>query len=443
MKRTRILLIFLFLCLALSAAGRQAQAAPARQTNLLTNPSLEQPYSSGAANGWGRWHQDTEKIADCAGAYYHQPSWQPELNGALISDGAASQHIGNQYDTWHAGVMQNVTVTAGSRYRFTFWARGRASNDQFPAPSDTSVNLGVRAGIDPNGSGVWSDGDVVWGGSGSPHDNWQQFSVEATASANTITVFIAANLGGAGQCRAHLDVWFDNAALVEAGPPPTNTPPPQPTSPPPPPVTNTPVPPTATPTSEVPPTETPEPATEVPTEAPTDTPVPVQGGAICLNAFSDANANGLHEAAEGYMAGVTFTIAQNDQVLTQGVSQGTSTPICFESIPAGSYQVAQIVPRTLEMTTAASITIDVTDGETIGLEFGSRVKPAEEATQAVSANATTEAAATATSGAVTIVESNDDEGGRFDVLALVGLGILALAVLLLGVLIVVLVRQRA
>jgi hypothetical protein len=443
MKITRILFLFLFLCLFLPAVPRQAQAAPARQTNLLTNPSLEQPYASGAANGWGRWHQDTAKIPECAGAYYHQPVWQPELNTALILDGAASQHIGNQFDTWHAGVMQNVNVTAGSRYRFTFWSRGRASNEQYPVPSDGNVNLGVRAGIDPNGSGLWSDGDIQWGNSGSPHDNWQQFSVEATASSGIITVFVAANLGGANQCRAHLDVWFDKAELVVAGPPPTNTPPPQPTSPPPPPATNTPVPPTATATSETPPTETPAPPTDVPTDAPTNTPEPVQGGAICLNAFSDSNANGLHEAAEGYMAGVTFTIAQNNQVLTQGVSQGSSAPVCFESIPEGSYQVAQVVPRTLEMTTAASITIDVTDGETIGLEFGSRIKPAEEATQAVSANATTNPAATATGGPVTIVESGDEDGGGLDLLPLVGLGILALAVLLLGVLIVVLVRQRA
>jgi cell division septation protein DedD len=446
MKITRILFLFLLLCLVLPAAGRSAQAAPARQTNLLTNPSLEQPYSNGAANGWGRWHQDSAKIADCAGAYYHQPTWQPELNGTLVLDGAASQHIGNQFDTWHAGVMQNVSVTAGSRYRFTFWARGRASNEQFPAPSDGTVNLGVRAGIDPNGSGLWSDGDIAWSGSGSPHDNWQSFSVEATATGGTITIFAAANLGGANQCRAHLDVWFDKAELIVAGPPPTNTPPPQPTSPPPPPATNTPVPPTATsvpPTSEVPPTETPAPTSETPTDVPTNTPAPVQGGAICLNAFADSNANGLHEAAEGYMAGVTFTIAQNNQVLTQGVSQGTDSPICFESIPEGSYQVAQIVPRALEMTTAASIDIDVTDGETIGLEFGSRVIPPAEATEAVSANATANPAATATAGGVTIVESGDDEDGSLDVLALSGLGILAVAVLLLGVLIVVLVRQRA
>lgn len=449
MKITRLFFVLLFLGLVLLAGWGKAapgEAAPARQTNLLSNGSLEQPYSSGAANAWGRWHENTAKVADCAGAYYHQPTWQPEVNGDLILDGAASQHVGNQFDTWHGGVMQNVNVTSGARYRFSFWARGRASNEQYPTPSDGTVNLGAQAGIDPNGSGNWGDGDVVWGGSGSPHDNWQQFSVEATASGGTITVFISASNGGANQCRAHLDMWFDKAELVSAAPPPTNTAPPPP---PPPAATNTPVPPTATavpPTSEVPPTETLAPTAEVPTAEPTITAAPPDGGVVCLNAFSDVNGNGLHEADEGYMAGVTFTIAQNNQVLTQGVSQGSAAPLCFERIPEGSYQIAQVLPRTLDMTTAASITIDVAVGETVGLEFGSRVKPAEQATQEVSANPTGDPLATplaTAEGGVTVVESGDDDGGGLDLLALSGLGILGVAVLLLGVLIVVLLRQRA
>ena len=74
------------------------------------------------------------------------------------------------------------------------------------------------------------------------------------------------------------------------------------------------------------------------------------------------------------MAGVTFVIIQDGQVVAQGVSTGTSTPVCFENIPPGTYTVAQQVPRNLEMTTAPSATIEVTEGSTISLEFGSRVK---------------------------------------------------------------------
>lgn len=407
-------------------------AAPLQQTNLLTNPGFEQPFTSGAASGWARWHRDTGKLG-CETPYAVQPTWAQEANTALIRDGATSQHIGNTWDTWHAGVMQTVNVTAGTRYRFTFWSIGRASQEQFPAPSDTSVGLGVRAGIDPNGSGLWSDADIVWGASGSPHDsgnqaNWLQFTVEATAAASQITVFVSADVSPF-PCRAkHYDMWFDAAQLIEIAPPPTNTPLPPP---PPPPATNTPRPPTATATPAETPTNTPE-----PTAIPTNTPEPPQGGVICVNAFADDNANGQHEPTEGFMAGVTFTIAQGDQVVAQGISPGSSTAVCFENVPAGNYIIAQVVPRNLEMTTAGSTTLDVVEGATISLEFGSRIKP----------DTGPEPAATATAIAQVPGETPDgsggDSGGGLSLLAISGLVAILVAIGLLGALIFILLRQQ-
>lgn len=408
-------------------------ALPGLQTNLLQNPGFEEPYSGGTAANWSPWHQEINtnpKPAGCGDYYLVQPKWSPELaTGALINEGGRSQHVGNQFDTWRAGVMQTLSVNPGSTYRFTFWATGRASNEQYPVPSDTAVNLGVRGGIDPNGSGLWNDGDVVWGAAGSPHmsggqGNWQQFSVEATAAAGKISVFVQADTGGANNCRAHLDVWFDRAELIEVGPPPTNTPPPPP---PPPPATNTPVPPTSTPTPEASPTNTP-----IPTETPTNTPTPIQTGIICTNAFADANNNGLRDSDEGFMAGVTFTIGQEGQVIAQGVSTGTDTPVCFENLIPGDYVVAQQIPRQLTMTTAPSADVPVTPGTTVSLEYGSwfRVETEEE-----------EVAEVATP--VIIVSDEDqpeDEGPEF--LAIIGLVAIGLAIILMGVLIFILLRQQ-
>lgn len=444
MKKYPLLLLFLAL-IAVLAPGRIALARPAQQSsNLLTNPSFERPYSSGAANGWGRWHQDTgaaSKPEDCAGVYYFQPSWFDEANGSLVLDGSISQHVGNQFDTWHAGVYQTVSgLTAGTRYRFTFYGTGRATNDQYPAPSNTEVNLGIRGGIDPNGSGLWTDSDITWGGSGSPHmsggsGNWQQFSVEATATGSSVTVFVAANLGGANQCRAHLDIWFDKAELVVVGPAPTNTSPPQPTSPPPPAVTNTPVPPTATNTPEVPPTDTP-----VPTETATNTPEPPKGGTICLNAFADQNANGQHDQTEGAMAGVTLTVANATQVVGQGVSSG-GDPLCFQVSEVGTYQVAQTVPATLEMTTGGNTTITVAEGQMIAVEFGSRPRT-EISNVTPSADNPTTAAPQATAPAGDN-NPDDNSAGGSNLLVIGGMAAIILAVILLGVLLFVLLRQRA
>jgi len=431
---SQFLLLLILLVLAVRHDTEPTAAAPARQANILNNPSFEEPYSGGTAQNWSPWHQELNsnpKPENCSERYSVRPQWSPEYNGSIILDGGRSQHIGNQFDTWRAGVMQTVSVNPGSTYRFTFSGTGRASNDQYPIPSDTSVNLGIRGGIDPNGSGLWSDGDVVWGGSGSPHmgggsGNWQQFTVEATATGNQMTVFVQGDTSGANQCRAHLDVWFDKAELVEVGPPPTNTPPPPPPPPAQPVATNTPVPPTATTTPAVTPTNTP-----VPTETPTNTPEPPQGGVICVNAFSDTNGNGVRDEVEGYMAGVTFTVSQGSQVAASAVSNGSSAAICFPAIEAGSYVVSQQPPRNVEMTTAQNATVDVTNGSTISLEFGSRPvtdDPGSENGEATPTPGDGQAA-------------DEGSGSGPSPLALLGLGAILVAVVLLVVLIVVLIRQ--
>lgn len=427
-----------------------AVAAPMQQAGTLTNPSFEDPYSSGAAQGWARWHRESgAKPENCSDAYAFRPSWSREGNPSIVQNGFISQHIGNQFDTWHGGVMQTLPATAGTTYRFSFWSTGRASNEQYPVPSDSGVNLGVHAGIDPNGSGLWTDADIVWGGSGSPHmtggtGNWQQFSVEATASGSQITVFVGANLAGANQCRRHLDVWFDNAELVEVGPPATATVPPPPPPPPAPVVTNTPIPPTATATPDATATNTP-----IPTDTPTNTPVPPMGGTICVNAFSDENQNGANDDTEGAMAGVTFVVANTaNEVVAQGISSGPSA-VCFEELPEGSYQVAQEVPPALEMTTSGNVAISLLEGQQVMIEFGSRLRPAGDAvadtntgdtTNAGDTTATDPANDTGTGGNTGAVVQADD--GGFPIAAVAGLSVLCLAVMLLGGIVVIVLRQQ-
>jgi hypothetical protein len=438
-----VVLALLLSGLALSLVPIDVEAASTSllQSNLLQNPSLEEPYSGGVAQGWNPQHEDfnsNPKPENCSDYYTVRPIWSPEMaTGALILDGGRAQHIGNQFDTWRAVVMQDVNVNPGSTYRFSFWSTGRASQEQYPAPSDMSVNLGVRAGIDPNGGGNMLAGNIVWGPSGSPHmsggtANWQQFSVEATAAGGKITVFAEANNGGPNNCRGHLDIWFDKAELIEVGPPPTNTPPPPPPPPPAPAATNTPLPPTATPTSEISPTETP-----VPTDPPTNTPEIPPGGEICANTFADANLNGIHDPDEGWMAGITLSLIQNDQVIETGVSTGTEAAVCFVNL-VGLYSVAQTVPRTLELTNApVSNPIDASDGSSHYVPFGSWF----------SSDTIGEPVAEVTPEEITVdlvvqEESDSSQEDGLNPLAIVGLGAIVLAIILLAVLIVILLRQQ-
>lgn len=153
---------------------------------------------------------------------------------------------------------------------------------------------------------------------------------------------------------------------------------------------------------------------------------------ICVNAFHDENANGQHESNEGFMAGVTFIIANESTVVAQAVSNGTNTAVCFENLTPGTYQVAQDVPAPLVMTTAANTSIEATAGNPIGLEFGSRV-PVQNA-----APAATEAVDTAT--AVPTAEPATEDSGN-NLIAWGGLLVIILAVVLLGILIFALLRR--
>jgi hypothetical protein len=150
------------------------------------------------------------------------------------------------------------------------------------------------------------------------------------------------------------------------------------------------------------------------------------------------------------MAGVTFTIAQSDQVVTQGVSTGTDNPLCFEELDTGSYQVAQILPRNLQTTTAPTTSIDVEEGSSVSLEFGSRFETdGEEVASAATPTAEGDTGAVdGESGSEGLSEGEQEDGGdssggsSVNLLALSGLCAILVAIGLLGALIFFVLRQQ-
>lgn len=141
------------------------------------------------------------------------------------------------------------------------------------------------------------------------------------------------------------------------------------------------------------------------------------------------------------MAGVTFTVATDGVAVGQAVSSGPD-PVCFEELEPGNYQVAQTVPATLEMTTGANTTITIAEGERKLVAFGSRVRSE---TAAVSdETVASETVETDDSQVVTVedAEAEEDPAAR-SWLAVLGLGAIFVAIILLGLLIFLLLRQRA
>ena len=436
MKKTVLSLLLTLVVLVLAGRAAPLRAAPAAQAgNLLQNAGFEQPFSGGVAGNWQRWNKTTPRSDDeCLVAYHVLPKWNVETAAGFVHGGAASQYVGNNWDPWAGGVYQTVAATPGTTYRFTFFGRGRGTNESSPAPSESALQMNMRAGIDPNGGDSATDGDVVWGGAGSPHDAWQQFSVEATATGNQITVFTAADwaVTGVNQCRQFLDTWLDDAQLV-AQAAPTATP--QATAPP-------------APTSAIPtePAAATLAATLGVTAAPTGAAATATAGAtsaaatpagtstICVNAFLDANGNGVRDADEGYVAGVTLTVAQGTTIAGQAVSTGQETPLCFSNLATGRFEVGQTLPPTLETTTQPNATIDVAAGQTIALEFGSRQRTTPTAAPATP----TADAAQQTATAAAVAPATADSPGW---LVYLGLGAIVVGVALLGVLLYTLLRR--
>ena len=432
MKKIAFILLMTLLVVGVQAAP--GRAAPAQQgANLLQNPGFEQPFSGGAAGNWQKWNKTTPKTDDqCLVAYHVLPKWNVETAAGFVRAGAASQYVGNNWDTWSGGVYQTVSATPGTTYRFSFYGRGRGTSEASPAPSESSLQMAMRAGIDPNGGGAWSDADVVWGGAGSPHDTWQQFSVEATATGNQITVFTAADwaITGVNQCRQFLDTWYDEAELVAQTAPtqPPPTAPPQPTGG----VPTEPAAATVAATTAA--TAAPD-ASATPETAVSTT--PAGSSTLCVNAFLDANANGLRDADEGYVAGVTLTVAQGATIAGQAVSTGNEQPLCFGNLPAGRYEVAQTLPATLEATTQPNATIEVAEGQTIALEFGSRLRTTPTAPPPTP---TADAAQLTATAAVAIGGATADDG-ESNWLVYLGLGAIVVGVALLGVLLYSMLRR--
>lgn len=428
MKNTTMLILVIILAVL---PANLVQAAPAAQSgNLLSSSGFETSFSGGVAENWSKWHENTDKADNYDYAY--KPDWSAEtVTSELIHSGSKSQHIGNFWDPWHAGVMQTVSVAPGTRVRFTAWARIRSSNEFYPAASETGSPAAVQVGIDPEGAGLWYS-NVTWSGAIAPFDVWQSVSIEATAGASgKVTVFISANFRGNGLRQK--DAWFDDAVL-EAVSAPTATPVPVPTQPPAPPATavpvatNTPLP-TSTPEATATPVDSPTPTN---TPEPTATPTPLVGR-ICSVAFDDTNRNGMKDGIEGAISGATITLFDGHQVIGTQTTNAMAGEVCFENLQAGPYQVFQTLPQNRLATTADNVPVDLQSGQSVSVLFGSSSGEQAAPTSAVQAPVET-AEVSGQDNQQAEPSSSSGNGGLMETLfAISGIVVLLVAAVLVGI----------
>jgi LysM repeat protein len=320
--RTLPAIIIVALCgVALPAPNSVVGAA--QETNLLRNPGFEGEYST--------WWEGSTPYVTAQMAPDWSPWWQRQLEGDpswrnrmpeykpaapwqnRIRSGANAQQYFTFYGTHIAGIYQRVAVDPGSRLRFSIWAQVWSSAYDDASVSEADGEVNVEIGIDPTGGTDPLSAFVVWSNPRRQYDQWFQMSVEATASASSVTVFVWTEPQFPVK---HNDIYLDDASLAVIGLVPT-------------------------PTFEVVPTATPIEPTPIPTAVqPPATPLP-QGSVLHTVVAGDTLFALAHRYGTTVMAIMTANSLTSDLlhigqqlVIPTSQVQPTSTPPSPTQAPA-------------------------------------------------------------------------------------------------------------
>ncbi len=197
----RHILITLTLCL-LSILPVQAQQ------NLLQNPGFESNYSGRMGRGdftfpagWDGWWTDaprTEAWMNVAPNAFPHSSY-------FKRSGANAQSISKGGGTFTAAALQQVNdIPAGAIVRGTAWVL---------IENGDGANAQVRIGIGSNvGTNVY--GAITWSGWTKQRNEYQQISIEHTATGGSVTLFIYATQTWPNDPNA---VYIDDAELIIVG----------------------------------------------------------------------------------------------------------------------------------------------------------------------------------------------------------------------------------
>src|SRR5260221_4407068 len=191
----------------------------AEDTNLLKNPGFEGDYT--AFNGdnnlmmaanWSPWsipHQASDP-----GFANLQPQYQPAENPKRIHSGTHAQEYLTFFATHKGGVFQTVAVTPGAKLQFSVWVNVWSTSLDDPNASEQPGRLIVRVGIDPKGGSDGASPNIVWTTAPELYDQYQQVSVQATAAAASVTVFVES---APKDPVKNNNTYVDDASLVVTG----------------------------------------------------------------------------------------------------------------------------------------------------------------------------------------------------------------------------------
>ncbi len=119
-------------------------------------------------------------------------------------------------------------------------------------------------------------------------------------------------------------------------------------------------------------TPTPGPSPTPTIELPTPTPLPGTG-IMCVLLYEDVNGDALRQETENAIPGGAISLSERSGKATfRGDSRSGSDPICFNDLPEGEYTISVAIPSGYNPTTINTITINLSAGDEIYLDFGAQ-----------------------------------------------------------------------
>lgn len=233
---------------ALASAGTAALPPYQSGTELLKDPGLDGPVFQSqccgadgqpikevqVAEGWTAWWLDLPPAYVVApdncdkqskySCYWMRPQFMDSARTGVASrirSGGNSQMYFSSGMMHEAGLYQRVTgITPGSRLSFSIYMSAWMCMEDSACPgglvSDQPSTMHLRVGLDPTGGTDPFSANIVWSGEMDSFDRWSQYTVEAVAQADAVTVFTHSRPEWLAP-RSHNDVYVDEASLVKVG----------------------------------------------------------------------------------------------------------------------------------------------------------------------------------------------------------------------------------
>jgi LysM repeat protein len=167
---------------------------------------------------------DTPKMAAC---YWMRPRFSNVDSAAFanrVHGGVRAQKYYSEGRMHEAGLIQRATgIKPGTPLRFSIFMQAWQCFDTNKCGangirSDQPGNMHLRVGLDPTGGMDPFSSSVVWSGEQGAFDRWVEFSVQATAKSDAVTVFTHSRAEW-NFAHQNNEVYLDDASLAVASGP--------------------------------------------------------------------------------------------------------------------------------------------------------------------------------------------------------------------------------